>query len=181
MNSAVRAGLGGLSILAVMALMAGLLLPTGRVSASASEAPPLLATTSQAGVAGSAAELAEAVPSPNGLTLVDSHVEELGGKDAPETLTVAESKFNGSDRTAVTVMFIAGGNWDADAVLAVGGERRASGVTVGQERGVLVEGDLITSIEWQRSDGIIVQIVARGAMTQDDILRYATSVAEMGS
>ena len=181
MNSTVRAGLGGLLILALMALMAGQLFPTGRALASGSQAPPVLAGTSQAGVVGSATELAEAVPSPDGLTLVDTHVEELGGKDAPEVLTIAEAKFNGSDRTAVTVMFIAGGNWDADAVLAVGGERRASEVTVGQDRGVLVEGDLVTSIGWQRSDGIIVQIVARGSMTQDDILRYATSVAEMGS
>jgi hypothetical protein len=163
-----------------MALMVGVLLPTGQASARAAQAPTVLAGTSQAAVVSSATDLAEAVPTPNGLTLVGSHVEELGGEDASEILTIAESKFNGPDRTAVTVIFIAGGNWDADAALSVGGERRASEVTVGSDRGVLVEGDLVRSIEWQRSDGIIVQIVARGSMTRDDLAAYATSVAEMG-
>lgn len=124
---------------------------------------------------------AEIVPVPPGFTKVGSQLLEVGGDQAPEHLTVAEVKFNGPDRSAVTVMFIEGGDWDIERELSVASERSGVEVTIDHRSAALVEGEMSQSVSWLQSEGIIVQVVTRGGqITRDDLLSYAESVAKEG-
>ena len=126
-------------------------------------------------------QLAEQTPPPDGLTRVAVRIDALNGGDPPEYLTIAESKFNGPAHTAVTVMYIKGGTWDRSAELQIGGTRVASQVMVGGADGVLRQGTALKEVLWQRPDGVIVQIVARGQITAEQLMEYASTIEGMNS
>jgi len=168
-------------VLAAIAVVVGGAIATGQTPVNAAESSSVShSAIPQAAVADTVAE-SQSLPPPDGLTLVGSRVDELSSDEAPESLTIVESKFHGPNRTAVTVLFVIGGRWDSQAEMAVGDERSAVEIMIGERHAVLVEGDLVRSVQWPREDGTIVQIVARGEMTAEELLSYAARIDGAGS
>ncbi|MEZ5175090.1 MAG: hypothetical protein R2823_02640 [Acidimicrobiia bacterium] len=135
-------------------------------------------TRSPAAAVDDLAAMIPTIPTPPGFSIVGSDVITLDRDDAG-VLVVAEAKFHAPDRSALTVLVISGGNWDLEAELLAGGaSRRSSAVQIGQQTGVVVDSEFLTSISWPTPGDLIIQVVQRGNLLDSiELTAFASEIA----
>ncbi|MEN8239326.1 MAG: hypothetical protein ABFR53_09015 [Actinomycetota bacterium] len=117
---------------------------------------------------------------PLGLSEVSAETYVLSDVESLENeVSISEVKFNGSHDgvpVAVTVMVMEGGEWSLTDELESAGAGTGSTVDIGSTTGALVRSGELTSVSWEGSGGLVIQIVARGPIPTDSLLAYAAEV-----